>query len=142
MPRSGIDQPGPHLSDQNLFVLHRYDSLTGVPVSQQNLLLEKASILFNIGALYTQIGTRCNRQTQTGLESAVDAFQRAAGVCPPGQPRYSLKPAGCHEWCWFSDPSCKESCLGPLQTHQELMPSKSDKSPGMTPALERLPKSS
>ncbi|KAL1763543.1 rhophilin-2, partial [Sigmodon hispidus] len=55
-----------------------YDSLTGVPVSQQNLLLEKASILFNIGALYTQIGTRCNRQTQAGLESAVDAFQRAA----------------------------------------------------------------
>ncbi|KAG8510056.1 Rhophilin-2 [Galemys pyrenaicus] len=57
-----------------------YDSLTGVPVSQQNLLLEKASVLFNIGALYTQIGTRCNRQAQAGLESAVDAFQRAAGA--------------------------------------------------------------
>ncbi|XP_012881614.1 PREDICTED: rhophilin-2 [Dipodomys ordii] len=55
-----------------------YDSLTGVPVSQQNLLLEKASILFNTGALYTQIGTRCDRQTQAGLESAVDAFQKAA----------------------------------------------------------------
>lgn len=47
---------------------------------QQNLLLEKASILFNIGALYTQIGTRCNRQTQAGLENAVGAFQRAAGA--------------------------------------------------------------
>lgn len=58
----------------------RYDSFTGVPVCQQNLLLEKASILFNIGALYTQIGTRCNRQTQAGLENAVDAFQRAAGT--------------------------------------------------------------
>uniref|UniRef100_A0A2K6LNP8 Rhophilin-2 n=1 Tax=Rhinopithecus bieti TaxID=61621 RepID=A0A2K6LNP8_RHIBE len=55
-----------------------YDSLTGVPVSQQNLLLEKASVLFNTGALYTQIGTRCDRQTQAGLESAIDAFQRAA----------------------------------------------------------------
>lgn len=99
VPGSGIDYPSPHLSDQNLFVVHRYDSLTGVPVSQQNLLLEKASILFNIGALYTQIGTRCNRQTQTGLESAVDAFQRAAGVCPPGQPRYSLEPAGWYQWC-------------------------------------------
>lgn len=58
----------------------RYDSFTGVPVCQPNLLLEKASILFNVGALYTQIGTRCNRQTQAGLENAVDAFQRAAGT--------------------------------------------------------------
>lgn len=58
----------------------RYDSFTGVPVCQQNLLLEKASVLFNIGALYTQIGTRCNRHTQAGLENAVDAFQKAAGT--------------------------------------------------------------
>lgn len=68
----------------NTFLLNRYDSLTGVPVSQQNLLLEKASILFNIGALYTQIGTRCNRQTQAGLEGAMDAFQKAAGASPRG----------------------------------------------------------
>lgn len=85
--------------DQSVFVFYRYDSFTGVPVSQQTLLLEKASILFNIGALYTQIGTRCNRQTEAGLESAVDAFQRAAGMCPPGQP-YSLVPV----------PSLKEPC--------------------------------
>lgn len=58
----------------------RYDSFTGVPVCQQNLLLEKASVLFNIGALYTQIGTRCNRQTLAGLENAVVAFQKAAGT--------------------------------------------------------------
>ncbi|XP_048224727.1 rhophilin-2 isoform X2 [Perognathus longimembris pacificus] len=76
-----------------------YDSLTGVPVSQQNLLLEKASILFNIGALYTQIGTRCNRQTQAGLESAVDAFQKAAGVLNylketfTHTPSYDMSPA-------------------------------------------------
>lgn len=70
-----------HLISFHFFLPHqRYDSFTGVPVCQQNLLLEKASILFNIGALYTQIGTRCNRQTQSGLENAVDAFQRAAGT--------------------------------------------------------------
>ncbi|XP_053305050.1 rhophilin-2 [Spea bombifrons] len=57
-----------------------YDSFTGVPVSQPNISLEKASTLFNIAALYTQIGTRCNRQTQSGLEEAIGAFQRAAGV--------------------------------------------------------------
>ncbi|XP_071612859.1 rhophilin-2 [Heliangelus exortis] len=76
-----------------------YDSFTGVPVCQQNLLLEKASIVFNIGALYTQIGTRCNRQTQTGLENAVDAFQRAAGVLSylketfTHTPSYDMSPA-------------------------------------------------
>ncbi|PNI17957.1 hypothetical protein CK820_G0050631, partial [Pan troglodytes] len=62
------------------FLFTWYDSLTGVLVSQQNLLLEKASVLFNTGALYTQIGTRRYRQTQAGLQSAIDAFQRAAGV--------------------------------------------------------------
>lgn len=67
-----------------------------MPVSQQNLLLEKASILFNIGALYTQIGTRCDRQTQAGLESAVDAFQRAAGVSPQGLLGYSPGPTSWH----------------------------------------------
>ncbi|XP_004600762.1 rhophilin-2 [Sorex araneus] len=76
-----------------------YDSLTGVPVNQQNLLLEKASVLFNIGALYTQIATRCNRQTQAGLESAVDAFQKAAGVLNylketfTHTPSYDMSPA-------------------------------------------------
>ncbi|XP_019361141.1 PREDICTED: rhophilin-2 isoform X2 [Gavialis gangeticus] len=76
-----------------------YDSFTGVPVCQQNLLLEKASILFNIGALYTQIGTRCNRQTQSGLENAVDAFQRAAGILNylketfTHTPSYDMSPA-------------------------------------------------
>ncbi|XP_067905113.1 rhophilin-2 [Heterodontus francisci] len=57
-----------------------YDSFTGVPVCQQHLSLEKASILFNIGALYTQIGTRSDRKIQAGLDSSIDAFQRAAGV--------------------------------------------------------------
>ncbi|XP_032629249.1 rhophilin-2 [Chelonoidis abingdonii] len=76
-----------------------YDSFTGVPVCQQNLLLEKASILFNIGALYTQIGTRCNRQTKPGLENAVDAFQRAAGILNylketfTHTPSYDMSPA-------------------------------------------------
>ncbi|XP_071065304.1 rhophilin-2 isoform X1 [Dasypus novemcinctus] len=76
-----------------------YDSFTGVPVSQWNLLLEKASVLFNIGAIYTQIGTRCHRQAQAGLESAVDAFQRAAGVLNylketfTHTPSYDMSPA-------------------------------------------------
>lgn len=56
-----------------------YDSFTGVPVCQQNLSLEKASILFNMAALYSQIGTRSNRQRMDGLEEAITSFQKAAG---------------------------------------------------------------
>ncbi|KAM7014771.1 rhophilin-2 isoform 2-T2 [Tautogolabrus adspersus] len=57
-----------------------YDSFTGVPVCQQNLSLEKASILFNMAALYSQIGTRSDRQTVVGLEEAISSFQKAAGT--------------------------------------------------------------
>ncbi|KAM9766020.1 rhophilin-2 isoform 1-T1 [Menidia menidia] len=57
-----------------------YDSFTGVPVCQQNLSLEKASVLFNMAALFTQIGTRSDRQTIVGLEEAISSFQKAAGI--------------------------------------------------------------
>lgn len=57
----------------------RYDSFTGVPVCQQNLSLEKASVLFNMAALYSQIGTRSDRQTKEGLEEAISSFQKSAG---------------------------------------------------------------
>uniref|UniRef100_A0A8D2LQF3 Rhophilin Rho GTPase binding protein 1 n=1 Tax=Varanus komodoensis TaxID=61221 RepID=A0A8D2LQF3_VARKO len=59
---------------------HWYDSLTGVPSHQQALAFEKASVLFNIGALHTQIGARQDRTTLQGLDCAIEAFQRAAGA--------------------------------------------------------------
>ncbi|KAJ7311926.1 hypothetical protein JRQ81_006246 [Phrynocephalus forsythii] len=76
-----------------------YDSFTGVPVCQKNLSLEKASVLFNIAAVYTQIGTRCHRQTPAGLQKAINAFQRAAGVLNylketfTHTPSYDMSPA-------------------------------------------------
>jgi len=39
------------------FICCRFDSLTGVNASQKTIGYEKGSILFNIGALYTQVGT-------------------------------------------------------------------------------------
>ncbi|XP_072458944.1 rhophilin-1 isoform X4 [Notamacropus eugenii] len=59
---------------------HWYDSLTGVPSHQRTLAFEKGSVLFNIGALYTQIGARQDRGTRTGIDCAIEAFQRAAGA--------------------------------------------------------------
>uniref|UniRef100_A0A8C1J654 Rhophilin, Rho GTPase binding protein 2 n=1 Tax=Cyprinus carpio TaxID=7962 RepID=A0A8C1J654_CYPCA len=76
-----------------------YDSFTGVPVCQQNISLEKASMLFNMAALYSQIGTRADRQTQAGLEDAIAAFQKSAGVLHylketfTHTPSYDMSPA-------------------------------------------------
>ena len=61
-------------------ICYRYDSLTGVPSSQRTVAFEKASVLFNVGALYTQIGTRQDRSSSKGLDSAVDNFLRSAGT--------------------------------------------------------------
>ncbi|XP_054625776.1 rhophilin-2 isoform X3 [Dunckerocampus dactyliophorus] len=76
-----------------------YDSFTGVPVCQQNISLEKASILFNIAALFSQIGTRSDRQTSLGLKEAISAFQKAAGILNhlketfTHTPSYDMSPA-------------------------------------------------
>ncbi|XP_053415534.1 rhophilin-1 isoform X2 [Nycticebus coucang] len=59
---------------------HWYDSLTGVPAQQRALAFEKGSVLFNIGALHTQIGARQDRSCTEGTSRAVEAFQRAAGA--------------------------------------------------------------
>ncbi|XP_029542758.2 rhophilin-1 [Oncorhynchus nerka] len=74
--------------DQRFFPPHRtlgvhfhwYDSLTGVPSCQRALAFEKGSVLFNVGALYTQTGARQDRSAAAGIDRAIDAFQRAAGA--------------------------------------------------------------
>lgn len=64
----------------------RYDSLTGVPSSQRALAFEKGSVLFNIGALYTQIGARQDRCATADIDAAIDAFQRG----PKSPPVFSI----------------------------------------------------
>ncbi|XP_069477853.1 rhophilin-1 isoform X2 [Ambystoma mexicanum] len=59
---------------------HWYDSLTGVPACQRALAFEKGSVLFNTGALYTQIAARQDRSTLKGVDNTIDAFQKAAGA--------------------------------------------------------------
>ncbi|XP_044744645.1 rhophilin-2 isoform X1 [Coccinella septempunctata] len=57
-----------------------FDSLTGVPSCQRTVAFEKACVLFNIGAVYTQIGAKQDRSSSKGLDAAVDSFLRAAGT--------------------------------------------------------------
>lgn len=61
-------------------LFHWYDSLTGVPAQQRALAFEKGSVLFNIGALHTQIGARQDCSCTEGIIRATEAFQRAAGA--------------------------------------------------------------
>ncbi|XP_077302800.1 GTP-Rho-binding protein rhophilin isoform X2 [Arctopsyche grandis] len=57
-----------------------FDSLTGVPSCQRTVAFEKACILFNMAAIYTQIGAKQDRSESKGLDSAVDSLLRAAGM--------------------------------------------------------------
>ncbi|KAG8191473.1 hypothetical protein JTE90_020722 [Oedothorax gibbosus] len=74
--------------DKRFFASHRnlglhfewFDSLTGLPSMQKSIAFEKASILFNIAAVYTQIGAKQDRSKSEGMDSAVDNFLRGAGV--------------------------------------------------------------
>lgn len=67
-------------SVMNILTFNRFDSLTGVPSAQRTVAFEKACVLFNLGALHTQIGTRLERGTGDGLDGSVDNFLRAAAV--------------------------------------------------------------
>lgn len=53
---------------------------SGEPSSQRSVAFEKACILFNLGAIYTQIGTKHDRKSEKGLDGAVYSFLQAAGV--------------------------------------------------------------
>lgn len=57
-----------------------FDSLTGVPSCQRTVAFEKACVLFNMSAIYTQIGAKQERRSPSGLDGAVDALLRAAGT--------------------------------------------------------------
>lgn len=57
-----------------------YHSHLGVPSCQRTVAFEKACILFNLAGVYTQIATKQDRESEKGLDMAVDNFLRAAGI--------------------------------------------------------------
>lgn len=61
-------------------MFHWYDSLTGVPNIQKTLTFEKGCVLFNVGALYTQIACKQDRLTKEGLSQAIKYFELAGGA--------------------------------------------------------------
>ncbi|XP_071959182.1 rhophilin-2-like [Antedon mediterranea] len=59
---------------------HWYDALTGVPSVQRSVAFEKGSVLFNVGALYTQLGSKQDRSQIEGINKVVVYFEKAAGA--------------------------------------------------------------
>ncbi|XP_027471622.1 rhophilin-1 isoform X3 [Zalophus californianus] len=121
-------------------LFHWYDSLTGVPAQQRALAFEKGSVLFNIGALHTQIGARQDRSCPEGTRRAVEAFQKAAGAFSllrenfSGAPSPDMSPASLSmleglmtaqaQECIFEglllpSPEAPQDCLAQLRLAQE-----------------------
>ncbi|ESO82789.1 hypothetical protein LOTGIDRAFT_155816 [Lottia gigantea] len=68
-------------TDKHLSIhFHWYDSLSGVPSTQKAIGFEKGSVLYNIGALYTQLACKQDRTTISGLEDSITYFVKAAGA--------------------------------------------------------------
>lgn len=55
-------------------------TFSGEPTCQKTITLEKASTLFNIAALYTQIGAKKDRTQLYELDAAAECFLKAAGI--------------------------------------------------------------
>ncbi|KAJ2922412.1 hypothetical protein H1R20_g14677, partial [Candolleomyces eurysporus] len=53
---------------------------TSVPVSLNSLAFERACVLFNLAALYSQLATAEDRSTPEGIKRATSHFQLAAGT--------------------------------------------------------------
>ena len=69
-----------------MFIMHRrcylycrYDSLTGICTMQRTLGYEKGSVLFNIGALYSQMATAQVTFSASPLNDMPNGVQRV--VC-------------------------------------------------------------
>ncbi|KAK6186398.1 hypothetical protein SNE40_008440 [Patella caerulea] len=68
-------------TDKHLSIhYHWYDSLSGVPSTQKAIGFEKGCVLYNIGALYTQLACKQDRTIISGLEGSIKYFVKAAGA--------------------------------------------------------------
>ncbi|OZJ06787.1 hypothetical protein BZG36_00149 [Bifiguratus adelaidae] len=56
-----------------------FSTNTSKPICHRNLNYEKACILYNIGAMYSQLGSSENRSAGEGVKRACGYFQNAAG---------------------------------------------------------------
>uniref|UniRef100_A0A915J6U3 BRO1 domain-containing protein n=1 Tax=Romanomermis culicivorax TaxID=13658 RepID=A0A915J6U3_ROMCU len=70
-----------------------FDAVTGIPAIQRSVAFEKGSILFNIGALFTQLGANEDRDDTTGLQKCMDYYSRAVGYFQYLKENFSHSPS-------------------------------------------------
>ncbi|KAF7986480.1 hypothetical protein HWV62_31277 [Athelia sp. TMB] len=57
-----------------------FSSTNTIPVTLQNLSFERAAVLFNLGALYSQLASTEDRSSQEGIKKATKYYQQSAGT--------------------------------------------------------------
>ncbi|KAI6133596.1 BRO1-like domain-containing protein [Pisolithus croceorrhizus] len=69
-------------SDINLEIsyAHPFSTSSSIPVTLRSLAFERASVLFNLAALYSQLAAAEDRSSQDGLRRATTYYQSAAGT--------------------------------------------------------------
>lgn len=72
-------------------VFEWYDAFEGHPIIKKSLKLEKASVLYNLAAMLTQLGCKADRNTTEGLNEAIGFFEQAAGTLQYIREESSLK---------------------------------------------------
>ena len=56
--------------------IDRYDAFkTSKKVSAPNIHVERAAVLFNLGALYCSLATGCDRQLNDGIKNSIHYLQ-------------------------------------------------------------------
>ncbi|KAF8842107.1 BRO1-domain-containing protein [Paxillus ammoniavirescens] len=59
---------------------HAFSPTTSIPITLRSLAFERAAILFNLAALYSQLAASEDRSSQDGLKRASSYYQNAAGT--------------------------------------------------------------
>lgn len=69
-------------SDINLEIAyaHAFSTPSSIPVALRSLAFERAAVLFNLAALYSQLAIAEDRSSQDGLKRASTYYQHAAGT--------------------------------------------------------------
>ncbi|KIM56911.1 hypothetical protein SCLCIDRAFT_1219945 [Scleroderma citrinum Foug A] len=69
-------------SDINLEIAyaHAFSTPSSIPVTLRSLTFERAAVLFNLAALYSQLASAEDRSSQDGLKRASAYYQHAAGT--------------------------------------------------------------
>lgn len=69
-------------SDINLEIsyVHPFSASGSIPLTLRSLAFERASVLFNLAALYSRLATAEDRSSQDGLKRATTYYQSAAGT--------------------------------------------------------------